>query len=65
MYHSLSILLERSSSSSFENLIAGLRKDGKEPGRLASSTLSDSSVSLRMRVGDGGAMSGRDEGAGG
>lgn len=32
----------------------GLRREGREPGRFASSTLSDSSVSVRRRDGEGG-----------
>lgn len=49
MYHSRSILDGSSSSSSFENAIAGLRSVGKVPGMLASSTLSLSSVSVLSR----------------
>lgn len=44
MYHSRAMRAGRSSSSVLEKSMAGLRRDGKEPGRFASSTLSLSSV---------------------
>ena len=47
MYHSLSMREGRSSSCNFEKFMAGRRREGSEPGRFASSTLSCSSVSLR------------------
>lgn len=47
MYHNLSILASRSSSVDLEKSIAGRRRDGREPGRLASSTASLASVSAR------------------
>lgn len=60
MYQILLIRAGRLSSSSLLNCIAGLRSEGKVPGKLASSTLSCSSVSLRIRVGESRASMGSD-----
>lgn len=48
MYHSFLIRAGRSSSWVLENWRKGLRREGREPGRLASSTLSSSSVEVGL-----------------
>lgn len=63
MYQSLSMRAGKSSSCSFEKFIAGRRREGKLPGRFASSTLSCSSVSLRRVFADRDEVGREEEGA--
>jgi len=53
----------RSSSCNLEKFIAGRRREGSEPGRFASSTLSCSSVSLRRVLAEGAEVGRAEDGA--